>query len=400
MKSWRAQLPFILIACLLTIQGAYACLWDSDTIKDELASKDADIFELISNQFPEHGEAYYKQRVKAAVILLGKDTSDVVARNDLGAAYTKLGEYDKALAVFTTLDRDKPNTYETLSNLGVLHKKMGKFDKAAEYIARALKIKPEGHMGLGDWYLQMLRYQNEVSKTKEAPISNFLGMDYGDESSAWQISSEMEKRFGDRALLEKQLKALIRNDRHFPDSYVVLGDLLRPRGSQAQLNLAFWCYLRAHDLGHKNPKMLMARMKGIHEHWSKAVNNSSSGNHVVSFEETLKDIRGQLKKRENWLKNFKKIEAEMIGKGQEVDFKAVKEELAKREIKVEGPKEAGIKPRTATQIGQKLGMEGIAGNLVGNMILIASVLLVLAILYKALGISNKTTRSEKETGKN
>ncbi|MDF1663823.1 MAG: hypothetical protein P1V97_18780 [Planctomycetota bacterium] len=127
MKKSRYAYPLLIVlSCILSVSTASACIWDTHTITDEMATQDTDVFALVSGQFPEHGKTFYAAQRDRALKVLEKDANDQVARNDLGAAYTKLGLHDKALVEFQRLDKEKPNTYETLSNLGVLHKEMGK----------------------------------------------------------------------------------------------------------------------------------------------------------------------------------------------------------------------------------------------------------------------------------
>ena len=100
---------------------AFACMWDSNTIRDELNTQNVSLFHLITGQFPHHGQAFYEQQAREAQSDLAKNPKDTKALNNLGAAYTKLGKYDEALQQFQTIENIEPGKYETTSNLGVLH---------------------------------------------------------------------------------------------------------------------------------------------------------------------------------------------------------------------------------------------------------------------------------------
>ena len=90
---------------------------------------------------------------------LKKDPEDIEARNDLAAALMKLKRYGEAETDLLRIDSEHPDRYKTHANLGVLYKKTREFAKAAAHTKKALEIKPEGHLGLGDYYLRMLEWR-------------------------------------------------------------------------------------------------------------------------------------------------------------------------------------------------------------------------------------------------
>ena len=148
------------IVALVTAVIGMACVWDSDTLHDEMQTE-ADTFDLITGQFPHHGKAYYEARITRTLARLERIPGNRNLRNDLASAYLRVERFEDALREFEALRKEKPGEYKTLSNLGVLHKKMGNYARAFEYTAQALEIKPEGHLGLGDWYLKMLRFRRD-----------------------------------------------------------------------------------------------------------------------------------------------------------------------------------------------------------------------------------------------
>lgn len=312
---------------------ALACIWDTNTLKDELQTKNTPMFHLITGQFPHHGPAFYEKQAAKAREALKKNPQDIDALNNLGAAYTKLGRYKAAATTFLSIEKIQPGKYETLSNLGVLYKKIGDFDRAAEFISKALKIKPEGHMGLGDWYLKMIRYKALEKKSDSAPEKNFLGHKYSTRYYSWRIKNEKE--------FLNNIKALIRNDRSFADAYVVLGDYLMrtPIGTR---NLALWSYVRAIQLGHKNPGQIQKRITAIYKHWTEALEDDYSGKKLESHRDTIVGIRADLKKRQKWLEQFMSVEAELVKNSDNVDFAAVNKEMKKRKIFIAGPANHGM----------------------------------------------------------
>ena len=146
------------LLALLLIPLSQSCLWDTDTLRDE-ANLRPDLWELVSGQVPAHGEAYYRQRVARIVAL---PTATREQRNDLAVAYIRLGDLPAADVVLTALRREDPGEYQALSNQAVLRRNQGDFLAAIPLFEQALALKPEGHLGLGDWTLQAVRYRQRT----------------------------------------------------------------------------------------------------------------------------------------------------------------------------------------------------------------------------------------------
>lgn len=327
----------VTVSFILAAEPSAACLWDTNTVRDELELEDTQLFHLITGQFPQHSLTFYQAQATSSRVALEANSADLRARDDLGVAYAKMGQFKEALAVFQSLDALKPKRYETLSNLGVLHKKMGQFSKAHQYIKRALEIRPGGHMGLGDWYLRMIRFRMENAEESSQGRANFLGYSYGEQEWIWRLEDEEEHVF-----LSK-LKGMIRNDRHFPDTYVVLGDVLSQR--LRKKNMALWCYARSLELDHPHPKVVEERVRELHEHWKAALKNTYTvGKYVENFDDMLIGVRTDLRARENWLGRFKDVERRLIEYKQNHSFTTVADHLQREEkVLIAPPMDYGIK---------------------------------------------------------
>ena len=99
---------------------AVACAWDSNTIADELAlDRGVELFDLISGQFPHHGDAFYEDQLARGRAALAANPDDWAARNDAAVALMKLRRYDESQVELEALLASDPQRYETLSNLGI-----------------------------------------------------------------------------------------------------------------------------------------------------------------------------------------------------------------------------------------------------------------------------------------
>lgn len=286
-------------------QLAPACLWDGDTLRDELKTALSD-FDLITGQIPHHGDEYYRSRV--ALLSKGEKTKDT--RNDLAVAHIRLGEFAKAEALLLENLENTPGDYFTISNLGVLEKKRGNYEKASDYIDKALAIRPEGHLGLGDWYLKMLHYRAaRTASPKKIPANNFLGQDY----KVW-FHEGASTGDGVRALTAKEqayhekLRRLLQNDQTFADGFVAMGEFQARRG---HLHLAFLCFTRALELEHPNDSQMRRRRREILSEWQSA-SNTRIPNRNKYWQVEIAKAEAHLKNARSWGKRFHIVEAQIV----------------------------------------------------------------------------------------
>ncbi len=320
-----------LSALVLLAATATACVWDRDTIRDETRNLPL-VFDLITGQFEHHGSGYYEARLADCKRVLGTDNVDVQVRNDMGVALLKLSRYDESLAVFRKLESEDPKRYETLSNLGVLFKKMGRFQEAADYTAKALEIKPEGHLGMRDFYVKMLRWRAELAAAPEAvPAADFLGRAYSE-------SSRGSGKVTDEEL--EHLLSLIRSDKTFVDAYFVLGDHLHHRG---HLNLAFWSWARALQLGHPAKSLLYSRLNATYAHWELESRHRHGQLAHKDASEAILAVTKELENAAAWQKTFEAVEGEMVVANPNVQFEDVSAELVKRGVARVKPTEHGLR---------------------------------------------------------
>ena len=306
-----------------------ACLWDRDTLKDDIATQ-ASSLDLILGQFPHHGETYYKLRIKR---ISKQEQLSILDHNDLAVAYVRVNDFASAEKHLAEALKMNPNQYETLSNIGVTAKKQGDFEKGAEYIKKALEIKPEGHMGLGDWYLKMLiwREKHEGTNEKNPPEQNFIGIAYGD--------SFNEKYYGIEGLLPKGENAMhpammVKNDQTYADGFLVFGDHLR---EASHYHLAFLADTKAMMLGHQNPEAIRLRRRAYLRYhgtfpgvYGKKVRMSKPWTAGIAKAELM------INHGVEWLEKFKETESELLeglDDERKVTFEMVEAKLLAKGVK-------------------------------------------------------------------
>lgn len=94
---------------------------------------------------------------------LDKKYGKLAAEYTAAVTLAKLGQYDEAIALLKSLDKEKDP--RVLNYLGFSHRKAGKVDEALPYYEKALKIEPDFTLArsyLGEAYLQL----GEVGKAK------------------------------------------------------------------------------------------------------------------------------------------------------------------------------------------------------------------------------------------
>jgi tetratricopeptide (TPR) repeat protein len=252
----------------------------------------------------------------------------------LGAAYTKLGLWEKAQAAFEGNEERHPNAYETASNLGVMYKKMGEYSEAETWIRKSLQIKSGGHMGLGDYYLLMIQWKQEQGQSIEtgqaagaanaggsqsAPrAKNFLGVAY--DAGPAKTATVANKEY---------VVTLIKNDIAFSDAYLVLGDILFV---EEDFQMALRAYYRASSLSNEQKfvahgRIARDRQNAVIEQWRSA---SHPGHVIEEGPGSDQQLEEEVAAAADWLENYQRTEAEFIEKGLNVSFAALKPEVKKR----------------------------------------------------------------------
>lgn len=342
---------------------ASACIWDSDTLQDELQSRSS-AFDVITGQFPQHGRAYYAKRLERSTELLQRASESIEVMYDVSASHMRLGDYTKGIELLDKVNGIAPGRYKTFSNLGVAYYLKaanggdnGDYESAHAFTKKALEKQQDAHFGAGWLFLKMIDWKSTLWETG-VPGTFFVGGAYG---NRWKssIRGELKKRAqAQRSPSDSEAKAkidpikplltLLRAHPEFADGYFVLGMNLH---NEWNLNLALWAYVRALELGHSNPKAIHKQIDEVYAHWTDLLKHRQqrSNQTLMSKDDTLQAIRKQLKVSSAWLTSFQDAEAKLIAKtGDLPDFEAVTKALAAQ----------GIKRHAATAVGLIGGTRG------------------------------------------
>lgn len=287
--------------------SAGACIWDGDTLRDEAVANPS-WFDILIGQFAHHGTPYYEHRIER---LTAKETLSQAERNDLGVAYLRVEKFEEAEAIFLALLEGEPDYYPAISNLGVLKKKMGEYQAAHDYIKQALAINPEGHLGIGDWYLRMLAWRVKGGEGVE-PGENFL--------RGWteEEAQKREEAMYITSLDIDRLFLLVKNDQTFADGFYVLGEELYQR---RDFNLAYIAFFRARELNHPEASGIEGRLSEL------ANRGVRRAEYIVPRLRVSEDlVRGMLDGAAAWREEYSQLESELLARGIEPTFAVMETE--------------------------------------------------------------------------
>jgi tetratricopeptide (TPR) repeat protein len=99
--------------------------------------------------------------------------SDPLAHNNLGTAYNKKGELDKAISEYKRALFLRPRYADAHNNLGAAYVKKGELDKAISECKKAITINPnyaEAHNNLGTTYLKKDELDKAISEYRQAIV--------------------------------------------------------------------------------------------------------------------------------------------------------------------------------------------------------------------------------------
>jgi tetratricopeptide (TPR) repeat protein len=113
---------------------------------------------------------------------------DMATQSDIATQYLKLGEFEKAVAIFEQLAKQHPNEYKVIANLGTTYELLGKNKLALQYIRKGLQLNPKSHNG-SEWiHEKILEYKVAIDKNPS----------YGEQHQILNLNKNYNQRIKDK----------------------------------------------------------------------------------------------------------------------------------------------------------------------------------------------------------
>ncbi|MCX5679024.1 MAG: tetratricopeptide repeat protein [Candidatus Omnitrophica bacterium] len=116
----------------------------------------------------------YEKAIKPLVKAIILSENYFAPRNILGFCYLQLGRYDEAIKMLTDALEIKPDNLEALSSIGVAYAQTKRYAEAIQQFERAIKADPsfvDGYMNLGTTYDQMGQSEKAIQAYQQAADS-------------------------------------------------------------------------------------------------------------------------------------------------------------------------------------------------------------------------------------
>ncbi len=314
----RAWPRLLLLAALVAPGPAQACIWDSDTLDDEIRGLPEAYVLVVTDRWHRHGEAYYRHRLATLPRRLEAHPDDLAAYDDLAVAHERLGDRDAAVAL---MDRklavletrpDAEHLYRAYANRGTFHAHAGRYDDALADLEKALALNPDAHFGRERYQVEVIRYVMAAERAPalwaESCFQCWSGTpcERGDHSRVSPFAPPPPTGARGPADVETAVAAMLRfGGREGAELYRTLG--LGYRASRT-LHLAWWAFHRALDRGHPAAPEIRSLLEEIHSHWREA---------GMLFPPSEADFAAMKENGATWRRHFDDAEAEAIGRGED-----------------------------------------------------------------------------------
>lgn len=103
--------------------------------------------------------------------------------SDFGAMLVYNGRYTEAKQVFLQIEKKRPGLYQTAANLGTAYELLGQNDSALIWIAKAIRINPQSHVG-SEWiHVKILEAKVRAEGGALRATGSILSLDFGDNAT-------------------------------------------------------------------------------------------------------------------------------------------------------------------------------------------------------------------------
>lgn len=289
---------------LLVASPALACLWDSDTLREEALRK-KDVGDLVVGRVSQHSRTFYEEKVKYTQPLVDSEKAVAARYDDLAVALDRLGRFDDAIAVMNAKALRFPGEYTTLANKGTFLAHRGSLPEALELLRAAIELNPNAHFGREKYQVQAIEYAIALAadptlSTKQDLLGNDLKKTekvlFGDHGKYQKgFKTEFDKSGLNRDVFVG-LAGIIQfgSGLENPHVWLALGIVLALDGDRS---LAIRALARAHELKHpaaaEHARLLAQSVKEFRGNpdFVKLKNEFEQGQAVVAKAQAAEDAK-------------------------------------------------------------------------------------------------------------
>ena len=309
---------------------AAACLWDSDTLRQERARFPSTL-ELITGKFLRHSPEFYEWRIQDRLKKLKADPTSLALHDDLAVAYEKVGQHALAIKTILAKEEIQPGLYETYSNHGTFHILAGDFELGLPLIDKALAINPDAHFGRERYQKWLVEYaltrltdgrlrfplRQSVEASKENNVATDFRVFLSQKLGTKQLSFEESQK------AVQGILGMMRFANHGnPLLLEALGDLMvdldRFEVPKDAKNLATRCYLKA-SYEFPNDEATRKRYRELAEKALRGQTPETVLPDQLELADLEKDFQAQLADAEEWYAKLKAQEIGWIQAGRDAD---------------------------------------------------------------------------------
>ena len=344
----RATAALAALALVLALpSAASACIWDSDTLKEELDAR-GDYLRVITGETIRHAPGYYKARLVEVEAELAENPESLEARYDAAVAWMQLGAFKKAHEHLDQAEALAPGRYKGLSNRAVLLEREGRFEDALALWGQVLDTNPGAHFRAGWLHPKLVAWRMQRA-VKGPPEKDLFGKPYNASPySGSRVSREARTYIESRGLEWNRdeydaigtVASMVRANPESPEMMFQLGRVLH---DEMDLNFALWAYGKALRLEHPRPKIIRGLIAKIFEHWKETLSHKRTSLRLTSIDDALAALAPQFDAADAYTAAYMAEEVRMIeAEGAFPTADAIRAALAKKGIERITPKAVGL----------------------------------------------------------